>query len=195
MDTATYNRMVLERIQTDSPEIFGNLTPENARFIVPEFIKSAKESIVIFSGSMPPWFYMEEDATAGKPILDVIREAANNLHELFADNAAGAIRILTANGKFDPTLDEFEEAVAQQNNGVRVVRIVQAAYAGNASELQHFIVIDHKRYRLETPHIVCRNEKLKVVMAEVCCNGPAKARRLESMFNAIWTRLTAKRSA
>lgn len=195
MDTATYNRMVLDRIQTDSPEIFGNLTPENARFIVPEFIKSAKESIVIFSGSMPPWFYMEEDATAGKPILDVIREAAGNLYQMFADNAAGTIRILTANGKFDPTLVAFEEDVAKENKGVRVVQIVQAAYDGNDSELQHFIVIDHKRYRLESPHVVCRNEKLKVVMAEVCCNGPAKARRLESMFNAIWTRLAVKRSA
>ena len=44
MDTAAYNRMVLENLRTDSPEVFGNLTPENARFIVPTFIEAAKES-------------------------------------------------------------------------------------------------------------------------------------------------------
>lgn len=195
MDTATYNRMVLERIQTDSPEIFGNLTPENARFIVPAFIQAAKESVVIFSGSMPPWFYNEEDSVAGAPILDVIREAAKRIHEKFAENAAGAIRIITVNGVSDPDLDFFSDEIEKENGGVAVVKIIQAAYRGDPRTLQHYIVVDHRRYRLEATHDQCRDTKLDAVMAEVCCNGPVKAKRLEEAFDAIWSALDAKRSA
>lgn len=194
MDTSSYNRMVIERIKTDSPEVFGNMTPENARFIVPALIDAAQESVVIFSGSMPPWFY-DEAENGVEPILDVIRRAATRLYGKFGAGAAGSIRIITANGDFDPRLNVFAADVAARNGGVEVVKILQAAYSGDAGTLKHFIVVDHKRYRLESPHGRCRDSKLEKVLAEVCCNGPAKALRLESSFDSIWGKLEAKRGA
>ena len=187
--------MVLENLRTDSPEVFGNLTPENARFIVPTFIEAAKESVVIFSGSMPPWFYNESDTIAGAPILNIIRNTAKRLYEQYAGNAAGAIRIITVNGISDPNLDMFVDEVRKENGGVEVVKIIQATYRGNPRDLQHYIVIDHRRYRLEAPHNQCRDSKPDAVMAEVCCNGPVKAKRLEAVFDTIWASLNAKRSA
>lgn len=195
MDTAAYNRMVLEHLRTNSPEVFGNLTPENARFIVPTFIEAANESVVIFSGSMPPWFYNEADTIVGAPILDIIQKTAKRFYEKFAENAAGAIRIITVNGVTDPNLDTFVDDVKRQNGGVEVVKIIQATYRGNPQDLQHYIVIDHRRYRLEAPHNQCRDLKPDTVMAEVCCNGPVKAKRLEAVFDTIWAALNAKRSA
>lgn len=195
MDTSAYNRMVLNRIATDSDEVFGNMTPANARFIVPEFIKAATESVVIFSGSMPPWFYGKVHNGEENSILTVIRDKAKMLADKFHENADGAIKVITVNGFFNPDLESFANSVAEENNGVKVVKIIQAKYSGNPETLQHYIVVDHKRYRLEVPHADCRDSEPDAVMAEVCCNGPVKALRLEKAFDEIWSRLAAKRSA
>ena len=48
-----YNQHVDKRLEEDSPEVFGNFSYENAKYIIPRFIESASESVTIFAGSIP----------------------------------------------------------------------------------------------------------------------------------------------
>lgn len=54
------------------------------------------------------------------------------------------------------------------------------------ARVQHYMVVDGKRYRLESEH---DNPVPDTVHAEVCCNGKAKSALLSGMFNSVWNRL------
>lgn len=195
----TYNQMVDERLATDSPEVFRNFTQENAKHIVPAFIRSARQSITILGGSMPDEFYSDSTCdTSGREIsrdgsktspnvFVSLFEAAERLAETLRDDGKIPIRIITLNSKDNEKIDAFVERT-NHSVGKQVIKIIHARYTGHRG-INHYLVVDHKRYRLEEPHQPFGDNPPDILKAEVCCNGPIKAQKLEASFDSIWCKL------
>ena len=171
-----YRDMVAERLKNNSSDIFGNFTTEHAGYIIEQFIGSAQESIEILQGSFADCFYTEITV---KPLLEA---AAKRI-----DKEDG-IRIITVNGKRFEALEQVVDEV-NQKVGKQVIRYIPAQ-CNNPDKVNHYMIVDDIRYRLEDPHeVVSDGESPKCVKAEVCCNGPQKATQLLADFNEIWDML------
>lgn len=164
-----YRAQVRAWIATDSPVIFGNYSTTHAACVVEEFAKSAEKSIVLMSGAFSHEFY------------------GNNVFNAFVDATMRgvSIRIITSD---DTKAVDIENLRALSDASAKgKVSFFVARYSGKESPT-HFMVVDRKRYRLErgthTP-----TEDPPLVQAEVCCNGVARASKLEDFFNLVWARL------
>jgi len=198
-----YNRQVDERIRTNSPEVFGNYSRRNARYIFSAFLKSATQSVSLLTGGMPTWFYSSKDEPQGEQVFDELKNAAKRLYEGRRADAAGAIRILAIHhanpdGSNPPQrnadLDRLAEEIARDiTAGVPVFQVRQAKYAANPADIRHRLVVDHFRFRLEAPHQEFDPKRPEdAVIAEVCCNNPEKSRSLEATFDRMWDLVAPK---
>lgn len=187
-DNNEYNKMVDKRLAEDSPEVFGNFSYENAQYIISRFVETANESVTIFAGSIPDDFYGRTCGPDGIPFYTAIEMASKNIVEKKKEAAEAAIRIITIDGNNNQELVQF----AQRTNTVHripVIKIIQAKYQGR-ERLKHYLVVDHKRYRLEEYHAPFqKNNPPNILKAEVCCNNPVKSLIMENSFNRIWDML------
>lgn len=187
--------MVDKRLAEDSPEVFGNFSYENAKYIIPRFVSNAEESVSIFAGSIPGDFYGKSLGPEGIPFYEAIEKAVQNIvakRQQMKNVAESSIRIITIDDKKNPDLVQFAEAT-NKKYGVSVIKIIQAEYQGK-EKLKHYLVVDHKRYRLEEAHESFRNGPPEILKAEVCCNNPDKATLMENSFNRIWSVLSDKKN-
>ena len=172
-----YKDMVDENLETNSSEIFGNFSPEHAGYIIAQFIGRAQKSIEILSGNFSDAFYN------GISITELLTSAAKRISQ-----NGGKIRIITVNGKCCEKLRELERGI--NTNTPDVMKYVPAK-CSNPAEVNHFMVVDGFRYRLEEPHPVPEGDMIpQCVKAEVCCNGFQKSANLLATFNAAWESLT-----
>lgn len=175
----TYNEMVDDYLRKDSTEVFGNFSPEHAKYIIMQFLRKAEFSVEIMSGTFADMFYDKET------VLPLLRGAARRIFP-----NGGMIRIMTVNGKNSTYLDELVNKVAQEHPHP-VIEYRPAAYSG-PDRLSHFMVVDGKRYRLEAPHDLTDNGTIpEIVKAEVCCNGTKKSSVLIDFFNKAWNSVGA----
>ena len=198
----TYNQLVDERLATESPEIFGNFSRENAKYIVPAFIKSAKQSVTILGGSMPDEFYADPnsdssnqgmaggESTVSDKMFVALEAAAKTLAATMKKDGEIPIRIITLDSDNNEAIDAFVKRV-NQVLGKQVIKIIHARYTGR-HKINHYLIVDHKRYRLEEPHRPFGGRPPEILKAEVCCNGPLKAQMMEESFNRIWNWLLEK---
>ena len=184
-----YNQQVDKRLEEDSPEVFGNFSYKNAQYIIPRFIESANESVTIFAGSIPEGFYTSSKEPNDSPLFGAIGKAAANIAEKKPQGADSSIRIITIDGVQNPKFVEFAKKTNEEHK-CPIIKIIEAKYKGN-QKLNHYLVVDHKRYRLEEYHTPFGNKPPDILKAEVCCNDPEKAEIMERSFNRIWSVLNS----
>ncbi len=171
-----YKDMVDERLRTNSSEIFGNFSPEHAGYIIAQFIAKAEKSIEILSGNFSDAFY------DGISVADLLKVAAERLKK-----NGGKIRIITVNGGRCQKLLELKEEIDKKSSGV--LQYIPAKCT-NPEAVNHFMVVDDMRYRLEEPHWGSAPDSIpQYVKAEVCCNGVQKAAQLLASFYRAWDQL------
>ncbi len=187
-----YNQQVDKRLAEDSPEVFGNFSYENAKYIIPRFIESANESVTIFAGSIPDEFYTPTKALDCSPLFGAIEKAAANIVKNNPTRSEPSIRIITIDGVQNPTFVRFAQKT-NEDHKQPVVKIFQAKYKGN-KKVKHYLVVDHKRYRLEEYHAPFGNKPPEILKAEVCCNDPVKSAIMENSFNQIWSMLCSRKN-
>ena len=174
MDRENYNAMVDKYLSDDSSIVFNNFSPEHASHIITRFLESAQNSVEVLSGNFADDFY---DNLA---LTFLLQQTSMRLK-----NNDGKIRVITTSGKRNKTLTGLA------NNGI--IEYIPALYKheSDGSDINHFLVVDAKRYRLEAVHE--KSEKTpECVHAEVCCNGRKKASGLVNYFNLVWTALRPK---
>ena len=175
-----YDEMVKDLIKNDSGLVFGNISAEHAKFIIKAFIDSAKQSIEILSGSFCNQFYTEID------FYNDIKKAAEKI------GSPGKIRIITMNDTDHKAIREKFTAI-NKAVGCDVISYIPCKYTGEAP-IEHFMVVDNKRYREEEVHKEFGNNMAESVKASVCCNGVEKAREIISRFNLVWDFLNDKKT-
>ena len=192
-DNNEYNRKVDQRLAEDSTEVFGNFSYENAQYIISRFVETAAESVTIFAGSIPGDFYGKSLGPDGIPFYKAIEKASQNIVTKKKQRNASAessIRIITIDGKRDTDLVRFAETT-NMKYGVPVIKIFQTRYTGQA-KLKHYLVVDHKRYRLEEYHESFGDKTPAILKAEVCCNNPNKSAIMENSFDQLWSMLSSQ---
>ena len=171
-----YMDMVDDRLRTNSSEVFGNFSPEHAGYIIAQFIASAQRSIEILSGNFSDAFY------DGISVVALLKLAAERIGK-----NGGKIRIITVNGLCCQKLFDLKKEIEVKTPGV--LQYIPAKCA-NPEKVNHFMVVDGARYRLEEPHPVTKSDAVpQYVKAEVCCNGVQKCAQLLSSFDLAWERL------
>lgn len=174
-----YRRQVVTRILTNSPDIFGNYSDAHAACVVEAFAHHAEKEIMLMSGAFSSKFYTG-------PVFDELRQAAER---------GVKIRIVTSDAENVDLQNLLTLAAAKtkEKPEEHPVSFFVTRYSGDGAPT-HFMVVDGKRYRLERgTH--APNDERPVVQAEVCCNGPQKAKALADFFNNLWKRLEAMRQA
>jgi len=168
-----YNKIVDEYLSTNSTKVLGNYLPEHARYIISSFIKNANYSIDILSGECNDIFY------DNNKIWQILKNSAKKI----AQNN-GYIRIITADGVVCKKLKSIIDEINSENK--KVFAYYRPALYEGKKKLNHFLIVDEMRYRLEDVHEKKHNGIPDVVKAEVCCNGTKKAEELKSFFDGIW---------
>jgi len=172
-----YRDMVDAKLAANSSEIFGNFSTEHAGYIIAQFISKAEKSIEILSGGFSDSFY---DGISVQPLLE---QAAERIRK-----NGGKIRIITINGRRSNRLtamvDEINSIIGED-----CISYIPAR-CDNPERMNHYMVVDNMRYRLEEPHEMPENGKApECVKAEICCNGSQKAALLLQRFNSAWSQL------
>lgn len=170
-----YTQQVEDRLMTDSTEVFGNFSSENANYIILKLIESAHESVSVFIDRIPG------DASR---FYEAIRTAAANIVRHNPQGAVESIRIITVDGKKHPELIQTAE---ETNTRLRckVVGVIETRY-NKDKPLNTYVVVDLKRYRLEDSHKPFKGEPPDILKSEVSCNNSTKAVIMESSFNRLW---------
>lgn len=172
-----YRAFVKGFIEDDSPIIFSNYSMHHARCITDEFIKTARKSITLFTGAVLDGFYNQK-----------FRE---RLVKKLKENPELQVKILIIS-KHDRNLRESSERLdlfkedlrkegLQDRFDYRMLRMESPAINVN-----HFLVVDNKSYRLEEPHEDLESVVPDVVHADVCYNGEKRAGQLTGLFNNLW---------
>lgn len=175
-----YLEVFENRLNSDSTEVFGNFSLENSRYIVPRLIASAKESVVMLINRIDDYPILQ--------FFDSVHAAADNIVANLPNNAKSAIRIITTGGRAQGELQMLAEEVNYKHK-LGVVSYIETQYNGR-KPLQQYVVVDHKRYRLEEARKTSKmNPESDVLKSEVCCNGPVKAGLIECSFNRLWNKL------
>lgn len=176
-----YMKQFENRLMGESPEVFGNFLLENANYIIPRFIESAKESVSVFIDRIPG------DA---RQFYESIRTAAANIMQNSPQKAVESIRVIIVDGKHHPELIVAANELNSQLS-CKVISIIESRY-NKDKPLNTYVVVDHRRYRLEESHKPFKGEPPDILKAEVSCNNPTKAVIMESSFNRLWDALKGK---
>lgn len=169
-----YQDMVDKRLAENSSEVFGNFSREHAGYIIAQFIANAQNSIEILSGNFADSFY------TGISITPLLEQAATRIHK-----NDGKIRIITVNGTRSKSLTKLADRINQKLNAAVIE--YKPAKCTNPENVNHYMVVDSMRYRLEEPHTVPVGDEMpEYVKAEVCCNGVQKAAKLIHEFDNAW---------
>ena len=172
-----YRDMVDAKLAANSSEIFGNFSTEHAGYIIAQFISKAEKSIEILSGEFADSFY---DGIYVRPLLE---QAAERIGK-----NGGKIRIITIDGYRSGHLTAMADEI-NKSCGEEVIVYLPAS-CKNPERMNHYMVVDNMRYRLEEPHEMPKDGKApECVKAEICCNGPQKAAQLLQRFNSAWSQL------
>jgi hypothetical protein len=173
-----YKDMVNKYLESDSEETFGNFSPAHASFIITKFLESAQSSVEIFSGNLNDAFYDSISIPA------LLRQTAGRLKYF-----GGKIRIITVDDEADiKKISALVDRINEDFPGT--IEYAPAIYNGD-KPLNHFLVVDGKRYRVEAPHDKFAGIP-KYVHAEVCCNGRKRCGELQEYFNSIWNALQSE---
>ena len=134
----------------------------------------------MLSGNLTDSFY------DGIEIYEVLKEAARRI------NQPGKIRIITLDGD-DESEKTIKNEISKINKeiGVEVIKYAPAVYNGDQMQMEHFLLVDGKRYRIESPHQKITG-KVEETKADVCCNAPDEVNRRLAFFDAAWNNLTAQ---
>ena len=170
-----YQRRLYELLYSDSEAIFANYSQEHAQCIIRAFIDAAEHTIVFLSGDFGGGVYRE-----GGDIRCALEAAVRRGVD---------VRVISLGQN-----DGSKESLAALNT--RLCKEADASVKGSFSykmgvvregaQVQHYVVVDGKRYRLEAAHATPVPDS---VHAEVCCNGRAKAALLTNSFNTVWNRI------
>ena len=166
----TYQARLLELLYSDSPAIFANYSKAHARCIVNTFLGAAKKSVVILSGDFGSDFYGDE--TTKTAIKAAVRNGVS-------------VRIVSLNTARD-SIDQLAALKTESDSIKKDSLEFRLGAVRPDAKVQHYMVVDSKRYRLEELHEMPAPD---TVHAEVCCNGPAKSSVLCQAFEAVWSRL------
>lgn len=176
---AVYKKMVDDYLENDSSIVFGNITIAHAQYVIQRLFKSAQKNIKILSGTCAEFFYDKISSDFKAAALDLADRQGN-------------IKIITCDedcGKFVDSFEAINEEVKGKGKPP-VIDYTPAIYKGDRNKLRHFIVVDDKRYRLESPHEVLKENNVTEIKAEVCFNGGEIAKGLSSQFDVIYKNLT-----
>lgn len=165
-----YQARLLELLYSDSPAIFANYSKAHARCIVNTFLGAAKNSVIILSGDFGSDFYCDE--TTKTAIKTAVRNGVS-------------VRIVSLNTE-QKSMDQLSALKNEANSTEKKGFDFRLGVVRPGAKVQHYMVVDSKRYRLEEAHDMPAPD---TVHAEVCCNGPAKSALLGRAFDAVWTRL------
>lgn len=165
-----YQARLLELLYSDSPAIFANYSKAHARCIVNTFLAAAKNSVVILSGDFGSDFYCDETTKAA------IKAAVRN---------GVSVRIVSLNTD-QKSVEQLAALKNEANSTEKKGFDFRLGVVRQGAKVQHYMVVDSKRYRLEESHDMPAPD---AVHAEVCCNGPAKSAFLGQAFEAVWSRL------
>ena len=169
-----YQRKLYELLYTDSESIFANYSQEHAKCIIKAFIDAAENTIVFLSGDFGSGIYK------GGEIRDSLEAAVRRGVD---------VRVISL-GQDDAShecLTELDIALSSKpESPVRGRFRYKLGVVRTGAQVQHYMVVDSKRYRLEAYHAMPVPDS---VHAEVCCNGKAKAAMLTNMFNTVWNRI------
>lgn len=169
-DLGAYQAELSRLMQEDSPAIFANYSRAHARCIIRTFFESAKNSVSVLAGDFGNAFYQQPD------IRDALRRAvANGAH-------VRVISLCTDESSMNAVV-QLRDELNQLRSGAVEVRF---GVVRPGAQVKHYMVIDDTRYRLEDVH---SDDPDSPVHAEVCCNGPGKARALSFSFDNVWRRL------
>lgn len=160
-----YRRKLYELLSTDSPALFANYSRAHANCIEAAFLNYAKQTVSILSGDFAA-------------LLRASPELVSALNDALARGVS--VRVITLSGTKADVLDAMGAAEAPQKFDCRAGRVAEGA------SVQHYMVVDRMRYRLEEAHAM---PAPTTVHAECCCNGPAKASFLRAAFDAVWAKL------
>ena len=179
-DLTRYQEKLDNLLYSDSSDIFANYSQSHARRIIRTFFSAAQNTIVCLSGDFGKGVYSECEIAAElrEAVRRGVRVAVISLGT--SDESRENLR------KLDKELNKIAEQTKRGGSFKYRLGVVRDPNA----EVQHYLIVDSKRYRLESPHKTPVDE---CVHAEVCCNGMAKAAVLARDFSAVWSRLNASR--
>lgn len=178
-ELARYQERLDRLLFSESPDIFANYSQPHAKCIFRTFFSVAKESIDCLSGDFDSGIFCEPEI-ADELRCAVIRGARVRIISLGTSSESRNHLV-----ELKKELDEKAKASGKDGSFDYKLGVVLDANA----KVQHYMIVDKKRYRLEAPHPapVCED-----VHAEVCCNGPAKGAYLTRDFDSIWERLSCQ---
>ena len=177
MDDIAYQEMVTDNLKKDSPDEFGNFTKTHANFIIKSFIESAQEHIEIFSGSFNDAFY------DGLEMFNLLERAAKRIDK------PEAIRIITLEQKSEKLMAFVDQV--NKKLGKLVIVYISTIYKG-INKLQHFLLVDGKRYRIEESHEPLGDTMPEKTKAVVCCNRPETVSKWLTYFDGFWDLLRSQ---
>ena len=154
-DLELYAEDIRRRIQDNDCEVFRNKSALHASIILREFIKSAKDTVFIFCGHLNKFVY--------EHLFDVFQTAIQK---------GVNIKVITESD----TPDSVKLAqLLREKDRYRSVR--------QDMKIPHFVIVDGKRYRMETDEA----EKTALVCACVCTEEQKKrALVMNKLFQAMW---------
>jgi hypothetical protein len=178
---APYREFVRQQARDLGKEKISNRSFDSAIFVTRELLGTAKKSVVILTGELPPVFYENvEDILFGKAVKDGVSERI-----VIWDTA--------------PSDKLLENVVALRLKGATCAfeTPIEIRYVGSrrgGASVPHFIVCDSVGYRIEIPHdyeVFNRNLPAEEMPAkgEVCFNDKDTSSFLVSYFDRLWDAL------
>ncbi len=173
-ELAEYQRKLYELLYTDSEAILPNYSQEHAKCIIRAFLDAAENTIVFLSGDFGAGIYK------GGEIRDSLAAAVRRGVDVRVISLGQDDASKECLAKLDAELHPGSEPPVKGRFSYKLGVVREGA------QIQHYMVVDSKRYRLESYHEMPVPDS---VHAEVCCNGKAKAAMLTNMFNTVWNRI------
>lgn len=153
-----YTKLIRDSIQANSEIPFDNGLRSHAAIIIREFVKEAKQSVIILCDQMATDVYGRDD-----------------VQKSFFDAWSRHVKIRILILKKCPQSMEFAR-ILDSLEGIEVKTLAGVSHANEIQE--NFMVIDEKMYRYEP-------EK-RLERSIVCTNGTERSLKLTGIFAHLW---------
>lgn len=173
-DLVEYQRELYEMLYSDSDAIFSNYSQAHAQIIIRAFLDAADNTIIFLSGDFGSGIY--KTGEVHDSVINAVKRGVNVRVISLGQNDGSEECLRNLQASLNPECD----------NSIRGRFDYRMGAVRPGSQVQHFMVVDGKRYRLEEEHVMPVPDS---VHAEVCCNGKAKAAMLSNVFNTVWNKL------